>query len=98
MNHTWTKDEIRERIEQNDKWLEHAICALYDRQTSYEKQVEDSNMHNSIGFNKPDSHKLSYYAKWIRSGERLSGHHLENARRKMLKYSGQLTKIANGEI
>ena len=41
---------------------------------------------------------MSYCAKWILSGKHLSGEHLNKARKHILKYSGQLEKIANGEI
>lgn len=94
----WTREEIEDKIINDQKWLERGILAIFEKQTAYEKDAEFSQENNKVGFNKPDARKLSYYAKWIKSGRHLSGHHLENAKKKMVKYSGQLKKIANGKI
>ena len=94
----WTKEQIVYKLQNDQKWLERGIIAIYEKQTREEKVEQDSNRKNGVGFNKPDSHKLSYYAQWIQSGKHLNGKHLENARKKMLKYAGQLTDIANNKI
>lgn len=94
----WNEETIKEQIKKNQAWLERAILALFEKQTSDEKITEDTHHHNKQGFNKPDAHLLSYYAKWIQSGKHLDGAHLEKARNKVLKYSGQLTKIANQQL
>lgn len=94
----WTVEEIKSKIENNQIWLERAILAIFDKQTNEEQKTDESIEHNGVGFNKPDSYKLSYYAKWIKSGKHLSGWHLQNAKIKMAKYSRQLTDIANGRI
>lgn len=93
----YTKQMIAERIDKNQEWFERAILAIYDRQTSDEKMEQETKHSNNRGFNKPDGYKLAYYAKWIRSGKHLSGWHLNNAKVKMHKYVGQLTRIANKE-
>jgi len=92
----WTKEEIRNNIQNDQAWLERAIVAIYDRQTEDEKAIQDAKERNNVGFNKPDSGRGSYFAKWIKDGRHLSGKHLEKARKMMIKYSGQLEKIANG--
>lgn len=94
----WTPEDIRTKLQTDDRWLFKGIVALFERQTDQEKKVEDARITNNQGFNKPDSHKLTYYAKWILKHGALTGFHLEDARKRVLKYSGQLTKIANKEI
>lgn len=93
-----TKEQIKAKILSDQKWLERAILAIYDRQVTAEKADQNTKFTNMKGFNKPDAKKLSYYASWIKSGRSLSGWHLENARRKMVKYCGQLEKIAQGVL
>ena len=94
----WTRDQIREGLQKSDLWVNRGILAIYAHQTSEEQQVEDTRFRNNVGFNAADAKRLSYYAKWIQKHGSLSGKHKEVARKKILKYSGQLTKIANGEI
>ena len=96
--YTYTKDQIKIQLQKSQKWLEKAVVAIYKKQTALEQNREKTLEHNGIGFNGPDSRVLSYYARWIMSGNNLSGKHLCLAQKKMLKYSGQLTKIANGEM
>lgn len=91
----WTKEIIQEKLRSNNLWLERAIVALFKYQTAQEQMIEQAITENNVGFNKPDSRRLSYYAKWINSGRHLTGPHIEIARKKVLKYSGQLVQIAN---
>ena len=94
----WTKEQIKDKIKTNQAWLERAIVALFDKQTRDEQATEDTHVNNKIGLNKPDAHKMSYYAKWIMAGKHLNGRFLEDARNRVLKYSKQLTKMANNKI
>ena len=94
----WTKDKIRENLQKSDHWVERAVLAIYEKQTNDEKKIEDTKLRNGVGFNAADARRLTYYAKYLGSGKNLTGKHKEIARNKILKYSNQLTKIANGEI
>ena len=94
----WTTTEVKAKLETDDKWLYKGVVALFERQTKDEQRVEDARIVNNVGFNKPDSHKMSYYAKWIMKKGRLDGHFRDDARRRILKYSAQLTKIADKEL
>ena len=95
MEKIWTKTEIKRKINSFDRWLERAIIAIYKFQTVDEKAVGETHYRNAVGFNGADANYLSYCAQWIQKGNKLSGHHLEKARKKVMKYSGQLAKIAN---
>lgn len=107
MSKIWTKQEIRAALENNNEWLIRGIKAIYARQTSNEKAVGVTQDHNDIGFNSADSFILSSFAEQIikhgqdpnpRFASPLSHKQLQLARRRMLKYAGQLEKIANGEL
>jgi hypothetical protein len=94
----WTAEEIKAKLQSDDYWLERAVLAIYDKQTSNEKTSEQTIEDNGVGFNGPDSRYLSYVARWIKSGKQLDGHHLLKVRSRMSKYSKQLARIANKEI
>lgn len=91
----YTEQIIVDKINTNQAWLERAIVAIFEFQTRDEQNTESTHWRNNVGFNAGDAHKLSYYAKWIRSGKHLDGKHLEIARKRIIKYRKQLTKIAN---
>lgn len=91
---TYTKEQIKEKITTNQKWTERAVVALFNKQTASEQSVEVTHVSNGAGFNKPDSHKLTYYAKWVLSGKHLTGKFLEDAQKRIAKYASQLYGIA----
>lgn len=98
MKKIWTKEEILEGLKSNNSWVEKAVLAIFNKQTIEEQISDSTRKSNNMGYNSSDARLMSYYAKWIQSGKKLTGCHLEKARKKIYKYSGQLTKIANGEI
>jgi len=89
------KAKIKHMISTNPAWTEKAILALFNYQTAYEQNIEDTIEHNCVGFNAPDARRLTYYAKWIRSGKHLDGWHLSKAQTMVKKYAGQLVEIAS---
>lgn len=94
----WKSDEIKKNILVSDIWLTKAILAIYKKQTESEKASETTHLYNKVGFSAFDAKRLSYYAKWLLSGRKLSSNHLDTARKRIIRYSKQLAKIANGEI
>jgi hypothetical protein len=92
---TWTEQQIIALLTCNNRAVERAILAIYDRQTQDEKRSDDTKHDNKIGFSAGDAKKGSYYARWVMSGRNLSRHHLNRARRMAVKYRRQLTEIAN---
>lgn len=94
----WKAEEIRHRMELSNKWLIQGLMAIYKRQTDDERSSEVTKHENSVGFNGPDSNVLTRMAKWYEQRGFLGKNQLAKCREKMLKYSGQLAKIANGEI
>jgi hypothetical protein len=94
----YTKEYIREGLTVSDKWLIRGLLAIYAHQTDSEKNGEMTVEDNGIGFNGCDAAILSSIAKQIQRSGTMSTKQTVIVRKKMLKYSGQLARIANGEI
>ena len=92
----YTVDEIKEKVTTDPRWTELAIVALYGKQTLSEQVSQQTVEHNSVGFNGCDAEILSSFAEWVLSGRRLTVKQLALAQKRIGKYSGQLTVIANG--
>ena len=94
----WTKDEIKDKLKSDDRWLIRALLAIYDKQTEDEQANHMTAHYNSVGFNGLDAEFLSNAAEKYKQRGFLTPKHLQWVRKKMLKYSGQLAKIANKKI
>jgi hypothetical protein len=97
-NKVWKKEEIKDKILLDDKWLCRGIVAIFNKQTAEEQTVEETIKDNGVGFTGADGHLLTSFAKQYISKGYLSDKQISWARRKMIKYAGQLAKIANGKI
>ena len=60
--------------------------------------VYDTHEHNGVGFNGIDGGIMSSFSEFYKKTGFLTYKQMKIARKKMLKYAGQLTKIANGEV
>lgn len=69
-----------------------AMVAIYKRQTADEARGGYTAASNGRGFNKADASRGTYYARWVLSGRKLSGRHLEKARKMALRYRRQLAE------
>lgn len=94
----WTKTEIQANLICSNLWLYQGLLAVYERQTADEQNSEYSKYNNKVGFSSADSTFLTSIAKQALDRRRLSEKQVEITRKLMLKYSGQLAKIANGLI
>jgi hypothetical protein len=98
-NHVWTKEEIREKLKTDDRWLFRGLLAIYRLQTEDEKNDKATRHYNGIGFNGVNADFLSTAAeRRMNPNFKFSRKYRDAIRRAMLKYSGQLAKIANGKI
>lgn len=93
---TWTRTEIEEMINGNDRAVERAMVAIWERQTADEQETQGTRHHNGRGFAAWSARSGTYFAEWVRSGRRLTGKHLVKARKIALHHAGQLTDFANG--
>jgi hypothetical protein len=100
-----TVNQIKEKLATDQLWLERGILAILKYQTAQEVRAEQTIDANNVGFNGVDGQILTSFGKWIEGGERygkpmgrrLTTKQVAVARRKMIKYAGQLYRIAQGD-
>lgn len=91
----YTKEQIINLLEENDKAVTRAVVAIYKRQTKSEKEIGATISNNNIGFNGADARYMSYCAEFaLKNKTLLTGKHLESARKAIKKYWKQLAEIA----
>ena len=90
----YTKASIRAMLECNDQWLYRAIVAIDACQTANEKAQGGTVEDNGIGFNGVDGRILMSMAAQLNRCGYLSPKQTIIARKKMVKYAGQLLAIA----
>lgn len=94
----YSAEEIRERMLIDNRWLFRGLLAIYSRQTSAEKTAKETRERNGVGFNGCDAPFLTDIAQKYQQLGRLSDKQIAACRKSMLKYCGQLARIANGDI
>lgn len=92
---TWTEDEIKTLIQENDKVLYGALKKLYAEQTADEQADGNTKVQNGVGFNGVDAPILSSMAEFLNKTGFLTSKQKALARKKLVKYNRQLTKLAN---
>jgi len=98
-----TKDIIKNKLANDNTWLERGVLAIWKRQTQDEKIATCTKYHNGIGFNGVDGTFMTSLGNQInrksqsgvKIGTCLSPKQITIARKKMQKYAGQLLLIAN---
>ena len=94
----WTKDEIKGLIVNRDDAVIKGMLRIYDLQTESEKVFGDTHEHNGVGFSGVDGEIMSSFSEFVNKAGFLTYKQMKIARKKMLKYASQLTKIANKEL
>jgi hypothetical protein len=101
MSKLYTVEEIRHNVMHNARWTEHALVALFARQTDSEQRTDSTHVSNGRGFAMNDASFLSSLAKHVRNGRSLTEKQLHFARYhrsgkpRIAKYAGQLFDIQN---
>lgn len=97
-----TVTTIRALLDRSNYAVEEALLRLYDRQTADEQSREATVERNGMGFGAFDAAFLSSLAVQVREnrrgypkGQRLSVKQMALARRKVMRYAGQLALVAN---
>lgn len=92
------KEDIKHLLETNDLAVLRGFIRIFQLQTEDEKVCEETQHHNNVGFTGRDGNFMSSVAnQFVQSGTMTIGQ-FRPIKRRMIKYAGQLTKIANGEI
>lgn len=94
----WKKEEIKDLIENRNDAVIRGMLRIYDLQTESEKVFGDTHENNGIGFSGVDGDIMSSFVKFYNKTGFLTFKQIKIARKKMLKYAGQLTKISNKEL
>ena len=94
----WTKDEIKGLIESRDDAVIRGMRRIYDLQTDDEKENGGTYYNNGVGFSGVDGDIMRSFVKFQNKTNFLTVKQMTIARKKMLKYAGQLTKVVNKEI
>lgn len=98
-----TTESVRNKLETNDQWLIRGLVAIYNKQEADEQVARQTKKANGVGFTGVDAFILSEFAVQVIDWQEgrgkyrhaLSLRQLALARKKMLKYAGQLARIAN---
>jgi hypothetical protein len=88
------KQQVVALLMSNDRAVERAMVALLNRQTVGEQNTSSTVESNGRGFNAFHAERGTYYAKWVKSGRKLTGSHLAAARRMACFYARQLAEVA----
>lgn len=91
----YTKQDIVKMLETNDKAVCRGVAAIYKFQTESEKSTQTTKENNGVGFNGADAEILSSFAEFYKKTGFLTPKQLAVARKRIVKYAGQLTSIAN---
>ena len=97
MARVWKEEEIRILVQTNDKVLYGALRKLYDCQTDDEQEQGTANHRNGAGFNGIDAGIMTSFAEFLKERGYLSNKQKTICRKKLVKYTKQLTKLANME-
>jgi hypothetical protein len=91
----WTQDEIKNLVQTNDTMLYRSLLKLYECQTSTEQYSGSTRERNGKGFNSVDAKFLTSVSEFLKHKGFLTDKQKAATRRKLVKYTGQLTRIAN---
>jgi len=91
-------ETIKVKLLTNPEWVERAILALYEKQTSDEQATMETGHDNNMGFNKPDARRMSFVAEFLKGGKHLTKEKALGVYGvKLQKYAKQLARIAQAK-
>lgn len=98
-----TKETIKQLLNESDKAVERGLVVLLSRQTADERVNETTRYQNGVGFSAFDAEILTSFAQQIERktargielGKCLSEKQMTLARKKIVRYAGQLAEEAN---
>lgn len=93
-----TKESIQELLKASDKAVYKGLLTIYSFQTHAEQDAEMTKEHNGVGFSGYDANFMTSLAKSLIRFKKLTPKQMKYARKKMMRYAGQLARVANGEL
>lgn len=94
----WTADAVKQLLLTDDRVLYGALKKLYEYQTADERESKETKESNGVGFTAFDAEFMTSVAEFLLKTGFLTESQKKYTRKKILKYSKQLAKIANHEI
>lgn len=100
----WTRERVEQLLMSSRSFIERAIVALYNQQSSAQKDTLDTDAkRDRLGFNRLDKPYLNDMAEHILAssapdGHRLSDSQLYHSLIKLRKYAQQLADLANRNV
>lgn len=91
----WTEQEIKNLIQTNDKVLCSSLIQLYNCQTADEQSSAETTHANGRGFNALDAEFLTSVSKFFLKNKFLTDKQKAIVRKKLVKYTKQITELAN---
>ena len=94
----WTKETILDKLDNSEEMVKRSLLRLFAEQTADEQAMGATTEHNGFGFNGVDAEFMSSVAKFLTEKGYLSPKQIAWTRKKIRKYAGQLTTLANAEV
>lgn len=94
----WTKEEIQNLLKNNTGFAVRSLVKIYQYQTADEQSTQTTAEYNGVGFNGFDAEIMSKFAVYFMENNYLSEKQVAIVKKRIYKYAGQLTKIANGNV
>lgn len=91
------KQWVIAKLDENPRWVEKAVVAIFNRQTNDEQRTNSTNNNNSMGFNGLDAEFGSSLAKAILKYGKLTPNQAGYARKIIGKYWKQLIEVAEAK-
>ena len=93
----WTKEELKALLLKSDHAVCRALVAIWNFQELDEKGLGSSHHQNKVGFSGIDAEICTSLVDFYQKAGLLTPKQMIIARKKALKYTRQLQKIANKE-
>lgn len=85
---------IQTKMEHDNDFLFRCVLAIYEKQEEDEQEMKATAHANGVGFNKADSRFLSEFMELVQQQDwDAISESLDEARKRMAKYAGQLSRI-----
>lgn len=94
----WSVHKMRSVLEESDEAVRRALIVLYKQQTRDERMADETIERNCAGFNKVDAEFGSELARIALHGGKLSDRQIQAARKMVMKYANQLTRLHNSGV
>lgn len=95
MRRVWKEEEIKQLIMVNDRMVCKSLIKLYECQTISEQADGTASVRNGAGFNGVDAPIMTSFAEFLNRSGFLTPKQIQICRKKLIKYTRQLTRIAN---